>query len=137
MKIKERRRARFYAIQALYQKQISETTIPELKLQFYQDNTGRHLVEWNFFYRLIDGVGEKKIFLDKKINQFSMNSIDSISLIDLSILRLGAYELIDCLEIPYQVIISEYTEYGKEFGTDRCYRFINGLLERLVFNLRH
>ena len=137
LKIKERRRARFHAIQALYQKQIAQTSLSELKLQFHQENIDRHTVEWDFFYRLMDGVEAKTALLDQKINQFAANNIDSINPIDLSILRLGTYELIDCLEIPHQVILSEYTEHAKCFGTDSGYRFINGILEQLAAELRH
>ena len=136
-KIKERRRARFHAIQASYQKAIAKTAVSELKLQFYQDNTDRHAVEWDFFYRLIDGVEIKTELLDQKINYFSINNLDSINIINLSILRLSTYELMDFLDIPYQVILSEYTEHAKCFGTVSGYRFINGVLEQLANKLRH
>ena len=136
LKIKERRRARFHAIQALYQKSVAKTSLRDLKLQFHQDNVDRHSVEWDFFYRLMDGVEEKQALLDQKINQFAANDIDSINPIDLSILRLSTYELVDCLEIPYQVILSEYTEHAKCFGTEAGCRFINGILEQLAAALR-
>ena len=137
LKIKERRRARFHAIQALYQKHIANTSIVELKFQFHQENINRHAVEWDFFYRLLEGVDSTILLLDKQINIFAVYNIDSINIINLSILRLGTYEIINFLEIPYQVILSEYTKHAKCFGTESGYRFINGILEKIALEIRN
>ncbi|WP_100550828.1 transcription antitermination factor NusB [Caedibacter taeniospiralis] len=136
LKFKERRRARFHAVQALYQQAVAHTSINELKLQFYADNVERHLVEWDFFYRLLDGVDKNKVLIDHKINHYATNDLASINLIDLAILRLGTYELIDCLDIPYQVVLNEYVDQAKELGTEEGHRFVNGLLDKIAKEMR-
>ncbi|WP_395947057.1 transcription antitermination factor NusB [Caedibacter taeniospiralis] len=136
LKFKERRRARFHAVQALYQQSVAHTSLDELKLQFYADNVERHLVEWDFFYRLLDGVDKNKVLIDHKINHYATNDLASINLIDLAILRLGAYELIDCLDIPYQVVLNEYVDQAKELGTEEGHRFVNGLLDKIAKEMR-
>ncbi len=136
LKFKERRRARFHAVQALYQQAVAHTSINELKLQFYADNVERHLVEWDFFYHLLDGVDKNKVLIDHKINHYATNDLASINLIDLAILRLGTYELIDCLDIPYQVVLNEYVDQAKELGTEEGHRFVNGLLDKIAKEMR-
>ncbi|MDA0910420.1 MULTISPECIES: transcription antitermination factor NusB [unclassified Cysteiniphilum] len=136
LKVKERRRARFHAVQALYQQSLAHTQVNELKLQFYADNVDRHPVEWDFFYRLIDGVAKHKEAIDQKINHYAINDLASINPIDLAILRLGAYELIDCLDVPYQVVLNEYVDQAKELGTEEGHRFVNGLLDKIAKEMR-
>ena len=136
LKVKERKRARFHAVQALYQQSVALTNINELKLQFYADNIDRHPVEWDFFYRLLDGVDQNKEVIDQKINHYAINDLSSINAVDLAILRLGAYELIDCLDIPYQVVLNEYVDQAKELGTEEGHRFVNGLLDKIAKEVR-
>ena len=136
LKINERRRARFHAVQALYQRELAQTPMNELKAQFYKDNFSRHPVEWNFFYQLLDGVVMHSAIIDAKIGKYAVNDLDSINFINLSIIRLGAYELLDCVEIPYQVILNEYVDQAKELGTEDGHRFVNGLLDQLIREFR-
>lgn len=136
LKFKERRRSRFHAVQALYQQSLAHTNVNELKLQFYADNVDRHPVEWDFFYRLIEGVHKNKEIIDQKINYYAINDLGSINLIDLAILRLGTYELIDCLDVPYQVVLNEYVDQAKELGTEKGHRFVNGLLDKIAKEIR-
>ena len=74
--------------------------------------------------------------IDHKINHYAINSLSSISQIDLEILRLGTYELIDCLYIPYQAILSEYVDQAKHLGTENGHRFVNGLLGKIAEEIR-
>lgn len=55
-------------------------------------------------------------------------SIDRISKIDLSILRIGLAEIMYRDDIPIKVSINEAIELGKKFGTDDSAGFISGLL---------
>lgn len=136
LKVKERRRARFHAIQALYQREMAGSNFTELKAQYYVDNQDRHPVEWDFFYRLMDGVAAMQPTIDEKINGLALHKIESITPIELSIMRLGVYELLDCLEIPYQVIVNEYVDQASSLGTEEGHRFVNGMLDKLAKKLR-
>ena len=55
-------------------------------------------------------------------------SIDRLSLIDLSILRIGLAEMLYREDIPVKVSINEAIELGKRYGTDDSSSFISGLL---------
>ena len=73
--------------------------------------------------------------LDKRDELISSNakgwSIDRMSKVDLTILRLGVYEMIFDDTIPEDVALNEAIELAKEFGQDQSYSFINGVLAKL------
>lgn len=59
--------------------------------------------------------------------------IETVSPLDLSILRLAIYELLfQKAKTPYKVVIDEAVELGKEFGSDTTSAFINGVLGAIV-----
>lgn len=51
-----------------------------------------------------------------------------IARIDLSILRLGIYEMLYEKSNPPKVIIDEAVRLAKEYGNERSYSFVNGVL---------
>ena len=52
--------------------------------------------------------------------------------IDRNILRLGAYELLYCDDVPTKVAINEALELAKRYSTAQSSRFVNGILDRLL-----
>lgn len=58
--------------------------------------------------------------------------IDKLNKVDLSILRLGVFELVFEKEQPPKVVIDESIELAKEFGGESSPAFINGALGKLL-----
>jgi N utilization substance protein B len=59
--------------------------------------------------------------------------LETVSPLDLSILRLAIYELLfQKAKIPYKVVIDEAVELGKEFGSEGTSSFVNGVLGAIV-----
>jgi N utilization substance protein B len=56
--------------------------------------------------------------------------------LDLNVLRLGAFELAERPDVPVAVVIDEAVELAKRFSTDNSGRFVNGVLSALVADLR-
>lgn len=54
--------------------------------------------------------------------------LPQINRLDLSVLRLAVYELLERPDVPPKVIIDEAVEIGKEFGSQSSGSFINGVL---------
>lgn len=54
--------------------------------------------------------------------------ITDIARVDLSILRLGIYELLYEKNNPPKVVIDEAVRLAKEYGNERSYSFVNGVL---------
>lgn len=75
----------------------------------------------------------------KKINKIIVDSaptwpIDKINKIDLAVLHLAIYELLN-EDTPPKVIIDEAVELAKEFGSESSGSFVNGVLGTIYENL--
>ena len=54
--------------------------------------------------------------------------LEDIARVDLSILRLGIYELLYDKSNPSKVVIDEAVRLAKEYGNEKSYSFVNGVL---------
>ena len=71
--------------------------------------------------------------IDSLISQFAENwRLDRMAAIDRNILRIGAYEMLFCPEIPGRVAINEALELAKRYSTAQSSRFVNGILDRIL-----
>lgn len=85
-----------------------------------------------FATRLVEGVRSHQQALDACIAERATNwTLDRIALVDRNILRLGAFELLFCPEVPREVVINEAVELGKRYSTAQSGAFINGILGHL------
>ena len=134
--IKRRRRARKIALQAIYQRLLSQTALTEIEAQFYAIHQDDEKIDLAYFRRLIYGVEEKAVALDEALVPFLDRPIAHINLVELAILRLGAFELIDVLETPYRVVLDEAINLSKTFGAQDGYRYVNGVLNQLAKQVR-
>jgi N utilization substance protein B len=86
----------------------------------------------HFAELLVCGVSENLERIDLEINSYATNwALDRMARVDLAILRLAAYELLYCPDVPHNVVINEAIELGKRFGTEDTSSFINGVLDHL------
>ena len=53
-----------------------------------------------------------------------------------ALLRIGAFELKERLDVPYRVVINESIELAKVFGADDSFKYVNGVLDKLARRLR-
>ncbi len=58
-------------------------------------------------------------------------TIDRISTVDLSLLKLAIYE-INYLKTPYKIIINEIVNMAKKYGEENSGAFVNGVLASIV-----
>jgi N utilization substance protein B len=59
-----------------------------------------------------------------------------MAVVDRNILRLAVYEMLWGGDVPAKVVINEAIEIAKKFGTGESSRFINGILDRVLRELR-
>ncbi len=86
---------------------------------------------------LVNGVGANSEDLDAAIAARAKGwTLDRMPVLDLNVLRLGAYELAHRPDVPVAVVIDEAVELAKRFSTDDSGRFVNGVLSALVADLR-
>src|SRR3990167_9600161 len=81
---------------------------------------------------------ENNTELEKIISKYaSRYPIEKISKIDLAILKLSVYELIIEKKNPPKVIIDEAVELAKEYGNERSYSFVNGVLGAILKDINN
>ncbi|HAH57479.1 MAG TPA: transcription antitermination factor NusB, partial [Bacteroidales bacterium] len=61
---------------------------------------------------------------------------DRIASLDIIILKMALAEFTDFPSIPVKVTINEYIEISKDYSTPRSRQFVNGMLDKLVADLR-
>lgn len=86
-----------------------------------------------FIKKSIDGINENIEEINELIKKnLKQNwTIERISKIDISILKLAIYEMI-YTDTPYKVAINEAIEIAKKYGDDSSKSFINGILASVV-----
>lgn len=135
MKPSPRRKARELAVQAVYSWQISHNTVNDIEMSFISDNSKRRF-DIEYFQQLLRGVTGKVAELDLAISPYVDRPIDEIDHVEKAILRVAVFELSDCLEVPYRVVINEAIELAKLFAADDSHKFINGVLDKAVKLIR-
>ncbi len=132
---KSRSLARRLAVQAIYEWQVSANPEDQIKQDFLEDND---LNEENteYFSDLLFGVTSNQPEIDAKMANFVDRAVKQIDPVELAILRLGFYELIKRLDIPYRVSLNEWINLAKEFGAPRSHAYINGVLDKASLQLR-
>ena len=131
----QRRNARSYALQALYQWEMAGQPINEIEAQFRVDNDMKD-TDVKLFSELLHGIAQQKSELDKSYSGFLDRQLDELDPVELSVLRIGAFELAHRIEVPYKVAINESVELAKVFGATDSHRYVNGILDKLAQRAR-
>jgi len=127
----KRRRSREVALQVLYQLEITKQDALRTLAQF-QEHFSESVERDDFVERLVLGVSEHGREIDRLIEKYSENwRLDRMNSIDRNILRMAAFELLYCEDIPPKVTLNEAIDLGKRYGTDESGSFINGILDRI------
>ncbi len=128
-----RSRGREVALQVLYQvEQNANVPLPEVR-RFIQRRLLGDRKLCDFTEGLIAGVKGHQAQIDGLISEAAENwRLDRMAAIDRNILRLSAYEMMFCPEIPARVAINEALELAKRYSTAQSSRFVNGILDRLL-----
>jgi len=126
-----RRKSREFALQVLYQLNITKQDATRALTQF-QENFLPNGEADDFLKRLVLGVIQHCQELDRLIERYSENwRLDRINMIERNLLRMALFELLYCEEIPPKVTINEAIDLGKRYGSEESGSFINGLLDRI------
>ena len=130
-----RHKARFHALQALYQvlftQDIAETVIVQ-----HVDEINPDKVDVEYFRKLTVGILNDPAQLDEKFKPFLTRALSELTPIEHCVLRLATYELLYCSEVPYKVVINEALELNKAFGAQEGFKFVNGVLDKVAKQLR-
>jgi N utilization substance protein B len=130
-----RRKARRFALQGLYEWQMSGNPSWEIEARYRVENA-MHKVDLDYFHELLHRIPQITEELDALIAQHLDREFQTLDPVELATLRIGAYELKHRLDVPYRVVINEGIELAKVFGASESHRYINGVLDKLSASLR-
>ena len=130
-----RRRAREFALQAIYQwlvnESAAETLLAQLREQKDFPKADQPLAE-----ALLRGVIGNADALRKLLTPYLDREMKGLSPVEHALLLLSAFELRDHAQTPYKVIINEAIELAKSFGGTDGHKYVNGVLDKLAAELR-
>ncbi|BBN82435.1 transcription antitermination factor NusB [Pseudoalteromonas sp. JBTF-M23] len=135
MKPAARRKARILALQAVYSWQLSANPIADIEQQMLIENDVSK-VDVEYFKDLARGVAVNQKQLDEIVKPHLSRPFDDLDEVERAVLRLSAYELKFREDVPYKVAINEGIELAKIFGAEDSHKFVNGVLDKAVKELR-
>ena len=130
-----RTNARKAAVQALYQWQMTGQSLVEIERQFVEEERLKD-VQKSYFTELFHGVPKNLGDIDEALNEFVDRPVDMVDPVERAILRIGAYELLHRLDMPYRVILNEGINLAKYFGADGSHKYVNGILDKIAQKTR-
>lgn len=133
--IRGKRNARKLALQSLYQWLMSNSALSDIEAQFRTINN-MDKVDVDYYCRILHGVPRRLKDIEDAVQPLLDRPIDSLNPIELSIIRLSTFELFECLETPYKVVLDESVSLAKEFGSQEGHRYVNGVLHNLAKKVR-
>ena len=130
-----RTNARKAAVQALYQWQMTGQSIVEIERQLLEEERLKD-AQKSYFTELFHGVPRNVDVIDKILSEFVDRPVDMIDPVERAILRIGVYEMVNRLDMPYRVILNESINLAKYFGADGSHKYVNGILDKVAQNKR-
>ena len=131
----ERRKARHYGMQALYQWLMAGAALTDIEAEFRAEYDFAH-VDLEYFQALLHGVPACVDELDATFEPLLDRGIDDLDPIERTLLRMGTFELRDRIDVPYKVVINEAVALAKKFGATDSHKYINGVLDKAARQLR-
>jgi N utilization substance protein B len=133
---KARGKSRRFAMQAIYQWQMTGDSITDIKQQFFDDNNFS-VIDSDYFSELVSGVASSISELDPLLEKYMTRLVESVDPVERSILRLATYEFIHRLDVPYRVVLNEAISITKEYCADNSHTFVNAVLDKVAKEIRH
>ena len=124
-----RRKARRALVQAAYQWQFADADLAQLHEEFAERALDK--ADEEFFLDILTRMIKHSDELDQMLTPLLDRPLDQLDMVERGVLRLAAVELSERIDIPFRVVIDEYVELTKTFGSADAHKFVNGVLDRL------
>ena len=126
-----RRNARESAFRLLYQMEFQKGE-EESQIETYLQDYAVDPKERDYFLAVVRGVKAHKDELDalfsKHLKGWTLNRLPRI---DLSILRVAAFEIAFLKDVPFSVSVNEAVELARKYSADESRGYINAVLGKL------
>jgi transcription antitermination factor NusB len=132
--MRKRTKAREFALQVLYQIDITRDNHRAALDNFWQANEDENVNEEvkDFTSQLVKGVVDNLEKIDARISLYATNwQLKRMAVVDRNILRISAFELMFREDIPPKVSINEAVELAKKYSGEGASKFVNGVLDKI------
>ena len=126
-----RSKARRFVLQALYQMHMTGTTAAEVETQFRQDHDMKR-VDTEYLHDVLMGIAKQKSELIAQLTPQLDRAFEELDPVETAALKIGAFELIHRVDVPYRVVINEGVELVKQFGASESHKLVNTVLDSLA-----
>ena len=137
--MRKRSHGREYALQLLYQTEITKDLTEDQLLDFWRqldENRESGTIDAEvktFAEELVRIVRRNRAPIDHMIESCAEHwDMNRMAVVDRNILRLGVAEIVYALDVPNKVAINEAIELAKKFGDAESSRFVNGVLDQIA-----
>ena len=116
-------------MQAIYQWQITAQDPAEILGQFRiaQDLSQ---VDEEHFESLLLGVTADREILDEALQPFLDRPLEQVDVMERVVLGIGAWELLNCPELPFRVVLDEAVDLARRFGSEQGHSYVNAVLDK-------
>jgi N utilization substance protein B len=127
-----RRKAREYALQMLFQWDITHDDVEHIASTFFQNQHEESETTVEFARRLVTGTVEHVEQIDEMIRRHAEHwRLDRMATVDRNLLRMAVQEFLNEREIPKTVVINEAIEIARRYSAQESPQFINGILDSI------
>jgi N utilization substance protein B len=130
-----RRKARHYAVQALYQWAITGNYLADIEQQFIEEFDFRG-ADTGYFREMLHGVPADLAAIEAAMEPHLDIALEKLGPVERAVLRIAVWELETRPDVPYRVVLSEAIALAKKFGAAESHRFVNGVLDKVARDLR-
>lgn len=132
--MRKRTRAREYALQILYQIDIThidyDISLNDFWLTLDRESIDEELK--SFTGILVKGVVDNLKAIDEKISRHATNwQLKRMAFVDRNIMRMACYELVFRSDIPPKASINEAVELAKKYSGLEAGKFVNAVLDKI------
>ncbi|MAT94509.1 MAG: transcription antitermination factor NusB [Halioglobus sp.] len=131
----QRRKARHYGMQALYQWYMAQAPLGAIEAEFLAEYDFEH-VDRDYFHALLHEVPATVDELDATLEPLLDRALKELDPIEHTLLRMGVYELARRQDVPFKVVINEAVALAKKFGATDSHKYVNGVLDKAARELR-
>ena len=134
----KRQRSREIAMELLFSMEISKNSYEETIECFVDDyEMDLKTIDLEYIKEVIKSVVDHKEEIDEVIKNSLINwTIDRVSKVNLTIVRLAIAEMLYINDVPEVVAINEAIELTKKYSDDKSVSFVNGALDKAFKNIK-
>ena len=134
----KRKRSREIAMELLFSMEISKNSY-EQTIESFIENYEMDLktIDLEYIKEVMKSVTDYKEEIDEIIKNSLINwTIERVSKVNLTIVRLAIAEMLYIDDVPEVVAINEAIELTKKYSDDKSVSFVNGALDKAFKNIK-